>query len=116
MGKKLSKLKHRFIDKWFWKQKLRYGTVPKPDDPNEFAKGKMLFVEGEKDTVRVVNVKGNLADPKKFEINGKYLISILDFYCQLKEKRRPTADELEEWNSIELVQVDVPAPKKETLH
>jgi hypothetical protein len=97
---------------WFRDEPKAFAAVPKPDDPNRLAKGKLLFVEGVPEPVLVERVTGNIADPSKFEINGQYLINMLDFYTQVTENRRPTAEEREEWNSIELLQVDPPGDKK----
>lgn len=107
----LKKFRRPTIREWFGKQKKVYAAVPKPQDPNKLAKGKLLYVEGLADPVRVERVTGNIANPTKFEVNGSYLISMLDFYTQMIEGRRPTDEEREEWDSIELLEVEAPERK-----
>lgn len=97
---------------WFEKNWQWWGTVPRPEDPNLRAKGRLMWVDGETEPVLVERVTGNVNDPKKYEINGKHLVGMLDFYLQLNENRRPTKEELEEWDSIELVQIDPPESKR----
>lgn len=99
------------VHEWFAKQRQFFGSVPKPLDPNKLAKGKKLFVDGAEEPVLVKTVTGNLANPKNYEINGTHTVSILDFYTQINESRRPTADEIADWDSLELLQIDVPNPK-----
>lgn len=80
----------------------RYVAFEPPGDPNELGAGKTFFVtndEGQEVQVLADRVVGNRADPKMFEINGRYLISMLEFYCQL-EGRRPTAEEIRDWNTV----------------
>lgn len=96
---------------WFRDEPKAFAAVPKPADPNALAHGKLLFVAGVPEPVKVERVTGNVNDPTKFEINGAHLISILDFYTQVTENRRPTDDERAEWESIELLQIDPPEPK-----
>lgn len=90
---------------------LQYGAIEKPKDPNIW-RGKFITIDGCDLPVKVEKIVGNVADPRMFEINGAYLVPMLDFYLQVYENRRPTKEELAQFMSFEVVQIDVPAPKK----
>lgn len=99
----LKHLRSRFRRNPFKKK----GSVPKPEDPNDLARGKCLIVQNKKGQsvpVEVELVIGNIANPKLYEINSIYTISILEFYCQL-EGRKPSDEEQAEWDSLELLEV-----------
>lgn len=116
MSKWKSKLKKRTagFERLFKKNPdVAFGAVPKPQSLEELGIGKSIFVNGQTEKVKIETIKGcigmgNDAATKNFEINGKYSVSILDFYTQVTEDRRPTEEEQTEWDSIECVQVDVP--------
>lgn len=113
MGKWLNKFKRANFQKLFKNRNdVLWGSVPKPGDINEMAKGRELIIDGLKSPVLVERAVGNNANPKMVEINGQHLISFLDFFTQLNEGRRPTEEEKLDWDSIELVQIDVPKQKK----
>lgn len=91
------------------------GWVPRPQDPNILGAGKTFICDGEVSVV-ADKIFGNKADTKKFEIwgtnNEQETISMLEFYCQL-EGRRPTKEEVDDWNFIEVLEVE-PLEKKST--
>lgn len=91
-------------------------SIDAPKDPNELGKGKTFLLkddQGNEVSVVALHIVGNRAKPRMFEINGKYLIEIIEFYCQL-EGRRPTEEEWTDWNSIQVVSVEAPKPKGKT--
>ena len=92
-----------------------FGSVPKPQDPNDIGKGKTFLVTDDSgNEVQIVadRIVGNIANPKNFEINGTHVISMLEFYCQL-EGRRPTEEERADWNEIELLHITTPGDRNE---
>lgn len=104
-----------FMD-WLKSRGLRFeeaGSFPRPEDPNVLGVGK-TFITKTGDSVVAERIVGNIENPKNFEITAKgnqHIISMLEFYCQLRGER-PNPEEIEDWDSIELLKI-APILKKE---
>jgi hypothetical protein len=74
------------------KKPMQWFKIPKPEDPAKQFVGRTLIayptahdakyrINGEK--VEIQTIRGNMRHPTMFEINGFYLVSMLDAYCTL---------------------------------
>lgn len=76
----------------------RWFKVRKPEDPNKLFFAKDITVYPTSDDVRnrtnpkrvnVVHIRGNMKNPTMFEVNGEYLVSMLDAYSELNKEELP---------------------------
>lgn len=99
---------------------MKWFKVPKPKDPAEQFKGHPLTcyptakdVKNRTNGVRVEveHIAGNLTHQTMFQINGKYLVSMLDAYCELNREPLPNQEFHEEFLSTvaEHIQREKPA-------
>jgi hypothetical protein len=92
----------------------------KPKDPAGDFKGKRLKVyptaedatrrtNGQR--VDVEHIAGNLRHQTMFQVNGKYLVSMLDAYCELNNEPLPPREMHEAFLSTVATKVEVDRPK-----
>lgn len=48
--------------------------------------------------IKMKDIRGNVAHPKHFQINGTHLVSMFSFFMQMEEGKLPTQDEEDEFN------------------
>lgn len=84
------------MGKWLKRRSKHKEKAIEPINPEKFI-GQEIYVTDLASPVKIEHVYGNRAHETHFEINGKYLVTMLSFYMQMLDGRLPSREEEEEW-------------------